>query len=302
MTTIAILGATGHIGTALAAELSKDANVELLLYARRPDAIQGGLDIAAFGKQPFDVVINAVGAGDPARLKEIGMGIIELTERIDNFVLHVLKNHPRSLLLSLSSGAIYGTDFTSPATPQSQITIPANNITEKNFYAAAKLYSEFKHRALSKLNIVDIRIFSFFSHHLDLNGQFFMADLARSLVNEQTFETMSNDMIRDYTVPKDFVQLAWCCIKKWESSSLSINTSIDAYSRAPVGKFDLIEDLKNKFGLVTVISEQVDSPATGGQKSMYYSEFKEVEKWGFQPTYDSKDGITAELKMLLEAR
>jgi nucleoside-diphosphate-sugar epimerase len=302
MTTIAILGATGHIGKALAAELNGDPNTELLLYARRPNAVVGGLDITEFGERPFDVVINAVGAGDPGRLKKIGSGIIELTEQIDNFVLRALENDPRALLLSLSSGAVYGTEFFSPAATQTKIEIAPNDIMEKNFYAIAKLYSEVKHRALSKFNIIDLRVFSFFSRYLDLDGQFFMADLARSLMNKQTFETMPDEMVRDYTVPEDFAQLIRCCIQKWQSSRSPINTAIDVYSREPTGKFDLIDHLENEFGLICQISEQLNSPATGGQKSMYCSNFNKAEEWGFRPRYDSIEGIAAELTMLLETR
>ena len=71
MSRIAILGATSQIARDFVSLAS--ARHTFSLYARRPDAMGGvkALDFSEFGKTPQDVVINFVGAGDHARVKQM---------------------------------------------------------------------------------------------------------------------------------------------------------------------------------------------------------------------------------------
>ena len=72
---IAILGASGHIGTALANYYSDDPDITLYLYSRSPDATAARLaakksnatfhhrDIGALDLSGCDIVINALAIG-----------------------------------------------------------------------------------------------------------------------------------------------------------------------------------------------------------------------------------------------
>jgi nucleoside-diphosphate-sugar epimerase len=298
MTTIAILGATGHIGKALAAELIADPNIELLLYARRPDAIKGGLDITEFGKQPFDVVINAVGAGTPAGVRDMGADIFTVTETVDNQVLAVLKSFPQALYLFLSSGAVYGTDFTKPARKDSANILPINALNPSHFYGLSKINAEAKHRGHSDLNIIDLRVFSFFSGFIDLEARFFITDAIHAIQDGTVLETSRQDIIRDFVTPSDFVHLISCCIKTWRTSDTPINSACDVYSKAPAGKFDLLNRIKADFPFEYELEDDAGLVSTG-PKSNYYSLDRSAQAWGYMPEFTSIDGVLRELSDFL---
>ena len=106
MVTIAVLGATGQIGRGLASELAASGEQELLLYSRDIHKTQAFIDaqgirrhvracdIECFGQDGCDVVINCIGAGDPARVQRIGGDIFRLTEKYDNAALAYLTTRP----------------------------------------------------------------------------------------------------------------------------------------------------------------------------------------------------------------
>jgi nucleoside-diphosphate-sugar epimerase len=298
MTTIAILGATGHIGKALAAELSKDPNIELLLYARRPDAIKGGIDITEFGKQPFDVVINAVGAGTPAGVRDMGAEIFTVTEAVDNSVLAVLENNPEALYLFLSSGAVYGTDFTKPAKKNTVNKLPINTLDPSHFYGLSKINAEAKHRGHSDLNIIDLRVFSFFSRFIDLEARFFITDAIRAIQNGTVLKTFRKDITRDFVTPPDFAHLINCCIKTWRNSDTPVNATCDVYSKATAGKFDLLKQIKADFPFDYELEDDAGLVSTG-PKSNYYSLDHRAEAWGYAPEFTSVEGVLRELSDLL---
>ena len=312
MAAIAILGATGHVGQGLAFALGRGGMHDLLLYARRPQRASDFLarhgltgevhDIADFGIRPFDAVINVVGAGDPSRIQSLGAGIFRLTERFDNAVLDVLAGHPERLYLNLSSGAAYGSDFARPVGPDSRFYADINHLPPGAAYGLAKLNAEAKHRAHGQLNIVDLRLFSYFSRFIDLTGRFFMAELARSLVENVPFATNRGEMDRDYVIPDDLARMAECCLERWAArDGAPINGALDFYSRAPAGKFELIEAVRAALPLrVEVIGEESMGPSTGGAKSRYFSENRMAESWGYAPRFSSVEGVVAELRALLQ--
>lgn len=298
MTTIAILGATGHIGKALAAEFNMNPNVELLLYARRPDAIKGGLDISEFGKQSFDVVINAVGAGTPAGVRDMGTEIFTVTETIDNSVLAVLENLPDALYLFLSSGAVYGTDFNKPAQKNSANKLPINTLDPSHFYGLSKINAEAKHRGHRDLNIIDLRVFSFFSRFIDLKARFFVTDAIHAIQNGTILKTSKQNITRDFVTPPDFAHLISCCIKTWENSDTPVNATCDVYSRATAGKFDLLNRIKAKFPFDYELEDDAGLVSTG-PKSNYFSLDHKANAWGYTPEFASIDGVLRELSDLL---
>ena len=309
----AILGATGHIGKSLTAEIAKNDQYHLLLYARDPSAVEKHLaninyisanvdvlHIDLFGETYSDVVINAVGAGDPARLASLGPGIFRLTEEFDNRVLDYLYEFPKALYLNLSSGAVYGTGFAAPADISSRLSLKINDMPESQFYGIAKLQAEGKHRAHREFNIVDLRVFSYFSQFIDLSGQFFMAELTQSLLSSEVLITDDSDFYRDYIVPCDLMAMIQRCVEKWSScDKYPLNCAIDCYSLSPVGKFELIEALTKQLGLRHIKRKSMETVATAGTKIQYYSRYYEAENWGYSPRYSSTEGVLRELRARL---
>ncbi|CCQ75637.1 NAD(P)-dependent oxidoreductase [Magnetospira sp. QH-2] len=313
MATIAILGATGHVGKGLAYALAQGGSHTLRLYARDPDRVLDFLKtwelsdhdrvvhpMDEFGRHPFDAVVNATGAGDPARLRTLGAGIFRLTETVDNRILDLLTDHPERLYLNISSGAVYGAGFAEPARQDTIAAVPVNDLGPGDAYAMAKRHAEAKHRAHTAFNIVDLRIFSYFSRFIDLEGRFFTVDLARSLRDAVPLTTNCGEMDRDYVVPDDLAQMVQCCLTRWtDRDEQVVNDALDFYSKAPVGKFELIEAVQRTLPLQVRVEDETATLATGGAKSRYYSENHRAADWGYAPRFTSADGVVSELNALL---
>lgn len=308
---IAILGATSHIAKGLILNFTKKLECyRLFLFARNPnkvfafcDAIKFGIDknkVHSFDhwdqeKEHFDVLLNCVGAGTPEKVKELACGIFKLTEDFDNLCLEYLKRSPDTIYINMSSGAIYGTSFAEAVTMQSKASISVNDLKVGDFYGLAKLYTEAKHRAMASYNIVDLRVFAYFSRFIDLDGKYLITEILNAILGDRTFETTPIDIVRDYVHPDDLFFLIECCIKQ-----VKINDAFDVYSLAPVSKFELLKHLAAKVGLKYEVEGQVRYVDATGLKNNYYSEYRKAEGIGYMPKYSSVAAIEDQIKVYLK--
>jgi nucleoside-diphosphate-sugar epimerase len=306
---IAILGATSHIAKGLIYNFLKDAkreNQHLFLFARRPEKVKSFLKenglkghcvvsgFRDFNKSAFDAIINCVGIGNPADLKDNIGSIFSLTEEFDNLIMKYVINHKNTCYLNFSSGAVYGNDFSEPAVNNYSRKLSVNNLKQEDYYGIAKLNSEMKHRAYGDLNIVDIRIFSYFSRFVDLEAGYFITDLISALKNDAEFVTDSSDFVRDYLHPLDLFRLIGLIIKK-----KGYNGAIDAYSSKPVNKFKILKYFTKEYGLRYKIKE-LDIYCPTGKKNPDYSSFYKARQFGYVPSFSSLETISGESKHLLE--
>ncbi len=288
LVTMAILGATGHIAKGLIAEFNSSPRIELLLYARRPEAVEQfveGLDcrhatpriedLDEFGKVECDVIINAIGAADPQQVERLKSEIQDITQSFDDKVLSHIKDSLKTCYIFLSSGIVHAADQPN---------------TKVSPYAAAKIAAEQRHRSLLSQNIVDIRVFSFFSRYIDLSGDFFMAAVARAVVNEQAFQTQPATMMRDYSVPSDLAALIEKIIDRGP-----MNCGIDLYSSKPAEKFELLDRISRQFGLRYSIEPISDKTPPSPIKNGYYSKDHMATALGFEPQFDTINGVISEL-------
>src|SRR5580700_8245697 len=163
---IAILGATGTLGLSLAHEFAADPR-GLVLFARHPARLAnepfaspvGVCPIGEFEAAEFDLVINAIGAGDPARVAAIGAEILEITDRWDGRVLDTMDARTRYVFLS--SGAVYESDYSELVGGDSRLSIPVNDRAVVPPYIMAKILAETRHRRLFTRSILDLRIFAY---------------------------------------------------------------------------------------------------------------------------------------------
>jgi len=290
---IAILGATGYIGRSLARQLAS-SDEPLVLFARDPNRLAHEAwpasvtlqDIGHFDAAAFTLVINAVGAGDPASVSSMGAEILDVTQAWDQRVMSTMGPHTRYVFLS--SGAVYGS-FETPVSEHSELCVPVNRLGSVPPYTISKLYAETRHRHAPDRAILDLRVFAYADPAISLTGRFFLAELARSITERRPFLTSAADMVRDYAGAKELASLITC----WREAGAP-NGAADLYSKEPVSKLDLLAEAKRRYGLDVQISTQSAAAPTGA-KPLYVSQYRAAAGFGYAPQRTSMKVVTAML-------
>jgi len=303
---IAILGATSHIAKNLVWFFRRDSQVQLFLFARNQGAVHefltatdgtnppivAGFDTFAAGQ--YDAVINCVGIADPLKQKNAGAEICRLTERFDNLVLDYLAEHEKTVYVSFSSGAVYGTAFDAPADANSLASIAVNGIMPTDYYRIAKLNAEAKHRAMTDRNIIDLRLFGFFSRFIDLHAGFLLTEMMQCVMGRRPFTTNAVDIMRDYVAPGDLFALVKSCI-----ASNGINRPVDVFSAGPIRKSELITLFSCDFGLETKIDKEVRVSPTGPKLAYYSANHVATSLLNYIPALTSRDAVRDEAKEII---
>jgi nucleoside-diphosphate-sugar epimerase len=295
---ISILGAGGQIARSLISlymDMGELSGLEL--FTRKPDALVSeikGAKICSsddFIRHDHDVIINCIGISNLKGRMESGPQIFDVHETWDNLILDYLKKNNKSLYISLSSGAVYGRNFQNPVTEKSCFLGEVTEIIPADCYAVSKLNSEAKHRSFEKLSIVDLRIFSYISKHINLESNFIVSEIMTAIKNKQTFVTNDVNIVRDYLHPEDMMQIIDLVIKRWQDIGY-INDVFNTYSKKPISKMDMLRSIAEKFDLKYTVEKrnQAESSATGF-KMNYYSIDKKLRQLGYEPRYSSLDAI-----------
>ena len=305
---IAIIGATSQIARDLILSFSHSGSRGLYLFARNPDDVKTWLadnnltnqheayDYSEFLCRKYDLIINFVGVGDPAKSLSMGSTIFDATLKYDDLALSYLQTHKSCRYFFLSSGAAYGSNFSQPATLETPAIYPINNIKPSDWYGMAKLHAECRHRALVDLSIVDIRVFNYFSHTQDMSSRFLMTDIIRAIRDNAVLKTSSDYIVRDYLHPSDFHRLINALI-----SAPAANVAIDCYTKSPIDKPELLLNMQQSFGLRYEVVESGASLNATGQKARYYSLNRIAADFGYTPSLTSLEGLLIEAKKLLSS-
>ncbi len=303
---IAILGATSQIARDLIVSISAAEDKQLYLFARRPDEVKKWLasvglagrypadDFSGFGKHEFDAIINFVGSGNPAQTAAMGASILDVTFQYDEMALDYVRQHPDCRYLFLSSGAAFGSSFDEPANENTKAVIAINDLKPQDWYAVAKLYAECRHRSLTHLPIVDIRIFNYFSRTLDISARFLITDILRAIRDKTELKTSPDYIVRDFVTPPDFYKLVSALLL-----APATNAAVDCYTLAPIDKLTLLAAMQDKFGLRYEITDANASVNATGSKPHYYSLNKRAADFGYQPGLTSLDGVMNESEKIL---
>lgn len=299
---VIIIGANSNIAKALTASFSEIENIELVLYTTNIEKTKNF--VSQFNKEikiyegyteplisSSDLLINCIGVGTPKQMKGDYTAWFTVLEKFDNLCIDYIKQNLNCLYISLSSGSIYGSDFSKPVDKYSKNTLDVNNMGIENFYSISKIYSEAKHRAYNGLNIVDLRIFSFFSRYSDIYDGYFMSDLALSILNKETLKTNDTNIIRDYIHISDLTNLILLCLEK-----RNINAAFDVISKEPISKFEILENFKENFGLKYEILKNLNFSNSAGSKNIYYSINSLASQiLNYKPQYSSLEALSSEL-------
>jgi len=305
---IAFFGATSQISLSLIPLFLEHSSYKLDLYARnieglnqwaRNNGANGVLAIRNFEEFStsiqYDAVINFIGSGDPSVTASLGASIFDITFKYDDLILQYLQTNSRCQYIFFSSGAVYGDTFRDPVTADSCATLPLNDFISQNYYGAAKLFAECRHRAHSELQIVDLRIFNYFSATQNIEARFLITDILRAIRDKKRLEVSPDQIMRDFLHPKDLFQL----IKSVLIKSVG-NAAFDCYSKSPVNKFELLDAMKKQFGLDYFISgiDRAVINATG-KKANYYSKNYGAKRIGYEPIYSSLGGVMVESEKVI---
>lgn len=301
---IAILGATSQIAKDLVLSFVMQSKHELVLYARRPDAMEQWLanvglagrfevaDYSSFGPDlHFDAIFNFVGVGNPAQAVARGSSIFDVTLQYDELALNYVRKKPECRYIFLSSGAAYGSNFNVPVDANTKAVVAINHLQSQDWYAVAKLHAECRHRSLAQLPIVDIRVFNYFSHTQDMEARFLITDIVRAIRNKTVFNTSTDYIVRDYIGPNDFYYLVNAILK-----SPLTNAVLDCYSKAPIDKPTLLAAMQKNFGLQYELVKSTIGVNATGNKTHYYSINKRAEDFGYMPKLTALENIMYELK------
>jgi nucleoside-diphosphate-sugar epimerase len=288
---IAILGATGTLGLSLAHEFAADPG-GLVLFARHPARLADEpfaspvsvCPLEEFKAAEFDLVINAIGAGDPGRVAAIGAGILEITDRWDGRVLDTMDARTRYVFLS--SGAVHGSDLSEPVSRDRRLPIPVNDHAVAPPYTMAKILAEARHRHLSSWSILDLRVFAYADSTLPRDGRFFLCELARSIGSRVPFKTSATDMVRDYAGRKEVAAMIRC----WEAAGAR-NTPLDVYTRAPARKSDILRLAHERYGIEIDYCADVAHSGTG-EKPFYTSLDRAAAALGYNPQRTALEVVT----------
>ena len=309
---IAILGATSHIAKGLIYNFLQSGEFSLHLYIRRLDKVsQVHHFLNTIGKNTnrnyvvrkgyndflkcsYNVVINCIGVGTISKLEGDYSRYFTVTEEYDNLVINYLKKHANTLYISFSSGAIYGKRFSTPAKENTVNCIPVNHIAPEDYYSITRLNAEAKHRAFKNLNIVDLRLFSYFSRFVDLKDDYFIVEIIKCILNKKTFVTDKTNIFRDYIGPEDLFSAIKKCIETGK-----INGAFDIVTCKPASKWGIIKYFSSEYGLKYKIIPSLNYASATGSKNKYYSISKNALRLGFKPKFTSLETIKKEVRHIL---
>ena len=307
---IAILGATSHIAKGLIKFFLQSDEYYLHLHTRSKEKMTSFLSkiykagnenyrvyqgYEEFDKGSYDCIINCVGVGTQNVLQGQYERYFTVTEKFDNMAIeYLLQKSPETLYISFSSGAVYGRSFENPAEKKSVNCIEVNNIESSDYYSIARLNAEAKHRSLKKLNIVDLRIFAYFSRYIDLADGYFITELISCIKENKMFTTNNSNFARDFLHPQDLFLAVKKCIELKK-----INGVFDISSKNPVEKKEILDYFTEEYNLKVEIGDIKGSVSATGTKNKYYSNYNNNESIGYKAKFSSLDTIIQESKKIL---
>ena len=306
---VIILGANSHIAKGLIYNFIFDGNYDLYLYTTNKDKTKNFLKTLNIKANIFvknydqnfpknaGLIINCVGPGTPKSMEGHYEKWFFLLEKFDNLCLSYLEKNPKTLYVHFSSGAVYGT-LKDAATQYTINDFPVNDLKWQRFYGLAKLYAEGKHRALFDYNIVDLRVFSYFSRYADINEDYFLPNIITAIKDGTILEVHPSDMVRDFISPKDLFKLILTCLKY--SQKQILNLPLDVRSKKPITKKQILNFFVKNYRLKYKVSQGVEIKNSGGVKNNYYSKYTEpFKKIGFKPEFTSLQTLKKESAYLL---
>ena len=300
MINIAIFGSTSEIAYDLIIRLKENRKFNLSLFSRSNRAKKkfsndGSLCYLKYSEfkitDKYDVIINCIGFGDPKKIINNLGNIYTIQKKYDDLILKYLIKNNATKYIFLSSGSVYGESLSDPNKRNYHQIVDLNNFSDSHEYPLSKLFIEYIHRFNKDLNIIDLRLFNYFSHTQSINSNFLMSEISRSILNNSCLNTNQHNIQRDFIHPDDLYQIIMLFI----TTKKKINNVFDCYSKAPLFKFDILKTLKNK----KLINYKILNTASVNKKYYYPRNFI-LKSMGYKPKFNSLNAVLHEIDLLLK--
>ena len=99
-----------------------------------------------FFSHNYDLVLNFIGAGDPLKAKSFNENFFLEVQEYDNLIIKYLNKYTDTKYVYFSSGAVYGSDFSSPVCKDTDSIVKISKNTNLNWYSLSKVFHEIQHR------------------------------------------------------------------------------------------------------------------------------------------------------------
>lgn len=292
---IAILGSSSRIAADFVSKALYQPEFEFSLFAR--DIEKAASFIACpieyvspysefTSDRDFDAIINFVGKSSPGSRTAAKNTIRQTNREFDSLALNYIEQHNNCRYVYMSSGAALGSNFQSPADAR---TPYSSEMMDE--YSSSKQETEHLHRTFANRQIIDIRIFSYFHRSQDLSNDFFLSNLVRSIRSQSELIVDPHDISRDYLGADDFSRLVTATL-----NAETTNFVVDAYSRAPISKFQLLDACADRFSLKFRINSDMETVAPG--RFNYYSLARSADV-DYTPQKSSLENVLFEIEAIV---
>ena len=193
-----------------------------------------------------------------------------------------------------AAGQCTAEDIQRLSTKDTSNCIYVNHVAPEDYYGIVRLNAEAKHRALQHLNIVDLRVFSYFSRFINLTDGYFITDVMEAILENKVLLTDSTNIVRDYLHPEDLFAMLMKCIQAGK-----INRAVDVNSSRPVSKQEILDYFTAEYGLKYEKRDFTENASATGAKSNYYSTCNLASQMGYIPQFSSMDTLKHEARYIL---
>jgi nucleoside-diphosphate-sugar epimerase len=290
---IAIFGANGHIAKNIIYYFLQQENVELYLFTTNKSKCQNFINslkqnnynykikvYEQFNLYKYDCIINCIGLG--TFRKDFNFtNYFKVIEYYDNLIISYLQKHSTCNYINMSSGAVHK-------------EIHINDFKVEDIYTITKLNSEYKHRTYGNLKIIDLRIYSFFSRFADIeNDNYFINEIINCILKNKEFNTTTDNIIRDFIHPVDFMNIIKECIQMQNNCFFEIGTKDN------ISKNEILNYFQQNYNLKINYTNEINYNTLSGSKLQYYPEIISNK---FNIQYSSLDTIKSESDYLLNSK
>jgi hypothetical protein len=127
-----------------------------------------------------------------------------------------------------------------------------------------------------------------------MSARFLITDIVRAIKNKEVFKTSIENIVRDFITPPDFYNLIQAIF-----DYKPINIALDCYTKSPVSKFDLLDEMESEFGLKYGVDKSVNIVNVTGLKTNYYSIIDMADNIGYIPKNSSLNAVIQEIRSYL---